>query len=238
MHAFEVGRQLIELGETVKTLIMIDAPCPKALPHMPDPTLELMEQTGIFIGIKRAGKPDKPMALSTKQHLVSCVKALKVYNPIPIPPGRYPENVFLIWAKDGTFEKMSDTVADLAAAEEEGAKNNQDTGLRKDWLTATRKSFGPNGWDRLVGNVGNIECVAISGDHFSIMNLPMVMPSPLLPKPLYTHPPPLQSSGAASAFFRGLVQNSNEDSCVIDQTYWRINQDISGQGWSFLDLGD
>lgn len=190
MHAFEVGRQLIELGETVKTLIMIDAPCPKALPHMPDPTVELMEQTGIFIGIKRAGKPDKPMDLSTKQHLVSCVKALKVYNPIPIPPGRYPENVFLIWAKDGTFEKMSDTVADLAEAEaeDEGAKKKQDTGLRKDWLTAKRKSFGPNGWDRLVGNVGNIECVAISGDHFSIMNLPMVCPSPFYPTS-YTPPP-------------------------------------------------
>lgn len=182
MHAFEVGRQLIALGETVKTLIMIDAPCPKALPHMPDPTVELMEQTGIFIGIKRAGKPDKPMALSTKQHLVSCVKALKVYDPIPIPAGRYPENVFLIWAKDGTFEKMSDTVADLAAAEMkegDGAKNNkEDTGLRKDWLTATRKSFGANGWDRLVGNEGNIECVAISGDHFSIMNLPKVCRHP------------------------------------------------------------
>lgn len=189
MHAFEVGRQLIALGETVKTLIMIDAPCPKALPHMPDPTIELMEQTGIFIGIKRAGKPDKPMALSTKQHLVNCVKALKVYDPIPIPASGCPENVFLIWAKDGTFEKMNDTVADLAAREQEvkvegsGGKG-PDTGLRKDWLTAKRKSFGPNGWDRLVGD--NIECVAISGDHFSIMNLPQVcsaIRSPTLPRP-------------------------------------------------------
>lgn len=190
MHAFEVGRQLIALGETVKALIMIDAPCPKALPHMPDPTVELMEQTGIFIGIKRAGKPDQPMALSTKQHLVSCVKALKVYDPIPIPVSGHPENVFLIWAKDGTFEKMSDSVADLAAREQEvkeegsGGKG-QDTGLRKDWLTAKRKSFGPNGWERLVGN--NIECVAISGDHFSIMNVPKVCsttpPAPYLPQP-------------------------------------------------------
>lgn len=174
MHAFEVARQLIALGETVKTLIMIDAPCPKALPHMPDPTVELMEQTGIFIGIKRAGKPDQPMALSTKQHLVSCVKALKVYDPIPIPASAYPKNVFLIWAKDGTFEKMSDTVAELASAGAARKKEviKPDTGLRKDWLTAERKSFGPNGWDRLVGD--KIECVAIQGDHFSIMNLPKV----------------------------------------------------------------
>lgn len=191
MHAFEVARQLIALGETVKTLIMIDAPCPKALPHMPDPTVELMEQTGIFIGIKRAGKPDQPMALSTKQHLVSCVKALKVYNPTPIPASAYPKNVFLIWAKDGTFEKMSDSVAELAARKEEVkvegvvGVDSPDTGLRKDWLTAKRKTFGPNGWDRLVGD--NIECVAIPGDHFSIMNLPKVCSYSLNPLP---HPNP------------------------------------------------
>lgn len=191
MHAFEVARQLIALGETVKTLIMIDAPCPKALPHMPDPTVELMEQTGIFIGVKRAGKPDQPMALSTKQHLVSCVKALKVYDPIPIPASAYPDNVFLIWAKDGTFEKMSDTVSELAARKEEEVKvegigmDTPDTGLRKDWLTAKRKNFGPNGWDRLVGD--NIECVAIPGDHFSIMNLPKVCRRPLTSVSL---PPP------------------------------------------------
>lgn len=208
MHAFEVGRQLIALGETLKTLIMIDAPCPKALPHMPDPTIELMEQTGIFIGIKRSGKPDKPMALSTKQHLVSCVKALKVYDPIPIPASGYPENVFLIWAKDGTFEKMSDTVADLAAREQEpkvgesGGKS-PDSGLRKDWLTAKRKTFGPNGWDRLVGD--SIECVAISGDHFSIMNLPKVCPSP---------------NFSTSKRLRWKKTNSNENT---DQAYWRIN---------------
>ncbi len=62
MHTYEVARQLIAAGEREKTLILIDSPCPKALPHMPDPTLELMEQTGIFIGIKRAGKPDQPMS--------------------------------------------------------------------------------------------------------------------------------------------------------------------------------
>jgi len=43
--------------------------------------------------------------------------------------------------------------------------------LKKDWLTAERKSFGPNGWDRLLGP---IECTAIDGDHFSVMNQPKV----------------------------------------------------------------
>lgn len=183
IHAFEVSRQLIALGREVKGLIMIDSPCPKPLPHMPDPTIELMEQTGVFIGIKRAGQAkETPMPLSTKQHLVSCVQALKVYDPIPMLPDRRPEHKFCIWAKDGTFEKVSEGVEAAAAAA--AARSDENTeeptdadegavGLRKDWLTSQRTSFGPNGWDRLIGGDG-LECVAIDGDHFSIMNVPAV----------------------------------------------------------------
>ena len=153
---------------------MIDSPCPKPLPHMPDPTIELMEQTGVFIGIKRAGQAkETPMPLSTKQHLVSCVKALKVYDPIPMLRGQQPEHKFCIWAKDGTFEKMSEGVE--AAAKQELTEEPDPegaVGLRKDWLTSQRTSFGPNGWDRLVGD--GLDCVAIDGDHFSIMNVPAV----------------------------------------------------------------
>lgn len=174
IHAFEVGRQLIALGREIKGLIMIDSPCPKPLPHMPDPTIELMEQTGVFIGIKRAGQAkETPMPLTTKQHLVSCVKAMKVYDPIPMRRGQQPEHIFIIWAKDGTFEKMSEEVEAAAKQEVTDEPGAEDAvGLRKDWLTSQRTSFGPNGWDRLVGD--GVECVAIDGDHFSIMNVPAV----------------------------------------------------------------
>ncbi|KAL8701306.1 MAG: hypothetical protein Q9201_004977 [Fulgogasparrea decipioides] len=172
IHAFEVARQLIALGREIKGLIMIDSPFPTPLPHMPEPTIELMEQTGVFIGIKRAGQAkETPMPLTTKQHLVSCVKALKVYDPIPMLPGQRPEHTFVIWAKDGTFEKMTEAVeaeTKKEVADEPGAEAA--VGLRKDWLTSKRTSFGPNGWDRLVGD--GLECVAIDGDHFSIMNVP------------------------------------------------------------------
>lgn len=175
IHAYEVGRQLIMRGEEVRGMVMVDSPCPKTLPHMPEPTVELLESTGMFIGFKRAGKPDAPMPMTTKLHLVSCVKALKVYDPIPMQPGHRPGHVFQIWAKHGTFEKMGESVTEAKAAADrlkaDPNASEPDTGLRKDWLTAPRKSFGPNGWDKLVGD---IECVAIDGDHFSIMNVPKV----------------------------------------------------------------
>ena len=172
IHAYEVGRQLLGRGEAVRGIVMVDSPCPKPLPDMPEPTMELMEQTGLFIGVKRAGKPDAPMPLNTKQHLVSCVKALKVYDPIPMDRGRRPAHVFLIWAKHGLFDELGDKVKEASELETAGATTEEeDVGLKKDWLTAERKSFGPNGWDRLVGPV---ECQAIDGDHFSIMNRPQV----------------------------------------------------------------
>lgn len=173
MYAFEVCKQLMALGREIKGLIMIDSPCPKPMPDMPDPTIELMEHTGIFIGIKRAGQAkETPMPLSMKQHLISCVRALKAYDPIPMLPTRRPEHVFIIWARDGTFEKWSKGVEATAKQEVTGEPGPEEVGLRKDWLTSQRTSFGPNGWDRLVGD--GIECVAIDGDHFSIMNVPAV----------------------------------------------------------------
>lgn len=187
IHAYEVARQLIAQGEKVKGIVMVDSPCPKALPHMPEPTIELMEQTGVFIGIKRAGKPDEPMPMSTKQHLVSCVKALKVYDAIPMQPGHRPGNVVMIWAKDGVFERVSEAVEQAAEpepADDAEPEGDESHGLKKDWLTAERKSFGPNGWDRIVGDM---ECHAIDGDHFSIMNPPRVSLALQLCPTIYGH---------------------------------------------------
>jgi len=44
------------------------------------------------------------------------------------------------------------------------------TGL-KSWFYAKRRVFGPNGWDKLVGDV---ECHAIDADHFSMVTQPQV----------------------------------------------------------------
>lgn len=154
---------------------MIDSPCPRPI-DMPEPTVELMQETGIFIGIKRAGKEETEMPLSQKQHLLSCVKALRVYDPLPISAEKRPRDVFMIWAKNGLFEKLGAKIKQVAEDEEaksrDGGGDGDSVGLKKDWLTAERTSFGPNGWDRLLGD--DIECHAIEGDHFSIMNLPRV----------------------------------------------------------------
>ncbi|MCJ1313534.1 hypothetical protein MMC25_007213 [Agyrium rufum] len=173
IHAYEVARQLLNAGEEVRGIVMIDSPCPKKLEDMPEPTLELMEQTGLFIGVKRAGKPDMPMAIETKQHLVSCVKELSQFEPVPMEEKRRPGKTVMIWARNGIFDELGGKIAEASALEAKKADGDSEpeVGLKKDWLTAERKSYGPNGWDRLVGD---IECHNIEGDHFSVMNLPRI----------------------------------------------------------------
>ena len=80
IHAYEVAGQLTSQGEQITGVIMIDSPCPKALPCMPEPTIELLEQTGIFIGIQRAGRPDAQMPMVTKERLVSCICGMYTMN--------------------------------------------------------------------------------------------------------------------------------------------------------------
>lgn len=186
IFAFEASRQLIALGREIKGLLLIDSPCPKPLAGMPDVTMELLEEVGVFIGLKRAGEAkETPMPLTTKQHLVSSIQAIKNYIPKPMLPGQRPEQTFIIWAKAGTFDKMTDDVREVGKHEVEDVvveSNNvaeEDVGLKKAWLTSARTSFGPNGWDRLLGD-DNLDCVAIDGDHFSIMNVPGVCLIPLL----------------------------------------------------------
>ena len=51
IHAYETSRQLIEQGERVTHLLMIDSPCPGTLPPLPSPTLNLIEIAVIFQGL-------------------------------------------------------------------------------------------------------------------------------------------------------------------------------------------
>lgn len=55
MHAYEAARQLVLQGEEITGLILIDSPCPRAIPGMPEPAVEFWETIGMFMGTKREG---------------------------------------------------------------------------------------------------------------------------------------------------------------------------------------
>ena len=199
VYAYEVSRQLLEAGEKLLGLILIDMRAPKAMPDALEPSVELIESAGLFTGVERAGQAETPQAMKLKQHLVSTVKALVFYTPKPVPASNRPGHTTLIWAQKGLSEAGKENVLELPAgegstmAEEHGEANmgqdgtGAETGM-KSWFFAKRNAFGPNGWDTLVR--GQVDCHVIDGaDHFSMVVPPKVCFIPYPPPP---PPPPIQ----------------------------------------------
>lgn len=180
VYAYEVSRQLLKQGETVLGLILIDMRVPKPMPDGVEPTMELIEEAGLVMGLARAGQAASTVPKVTKQHLLETVKTLMVYKPIAMDPLLRPAHTCLIWAKKGMKERQSGAGKGEPEPEPETMEENNpyfgnimedpNTGLRS-WFYATRTNFGPNGWDKLVGDV---DIHTIDGDHFSIVTPPHV----------------------------------------------------------------
>lgn len=173
VYAYEVTRQLLEAGEKIDGLILLDMRVPRPMPDALEPNMELLEQAGLITGIKRAGRSLGGFSETLKQHLLSTVKALMLYDPLPMDPARRPAHSVMIWAKIGMSEVVGKGQTAIKEPEVEDDRNimeDENTGL-KAWFTAKRKVFGPNGWDKLLGD---IECHAVDADHFSMVAQPQV----------------------------------------------------------------
>jgi thioesterase domain-containing protein len=172
VYAYEATRLLLDEGETILGLLLLDMRVPKPFPDAMEPNMELLEQAGLITGIKRAGRSLGLMSEKLKQHLLSTVKALMVYDPKPMDLARRPANTFIIWAKIGMSEVIGKGMPlPIEEPEPEGnIMEDANTGL-KSWFYAKRTEFGANGWDKLVGDV---ECHAIQADHFSMVAQPAV----------------------------------------------------------------
>ncbi|KAF1852234.1 uncharacterized protein K460DRAFT_374054 [Cucurbitaria berberidis CBS 394.84] len=169
IYSYETTRQLVQLGEKVEGVLLIDSPCPKKMEGLPPLTLEVLEETGIFVGIPtRGGGPDTPMPLGQKQHITGCVQAASSYDPKPLTPAQRPSHTYIIWSARGLFEQLSEKVKE---ASDQSSQSGTKTGINRDWLTGTRTSFDPKGWDKLLGDC---ECQPTEGDHFSCMNMPLI----------------------------------------------------------------
>ncbi|KAJ0273310.1 Type I Iterative PKS [Colletotrichum noveboracense] len=171
MFAYETLRQLVEGGEQIHSFLVFDAACPKKLQGIPDVTVEVCEMTGIFDSISETDKR-RPLTLEQKTYVAGCVKCVMNYDPVPLPAHTRPVHTFIIWARNGFFDKLSDKVieADKILTAKSGLQKEANPDWME-WLTVERSSFGPRGWDSLVGDV---ETFVVDGDHFSIMMRPRI----------------------------------------------------------------
>ena len=55
VYAYELSRRLLDRGETVNGLILIDMKVPKPIPDGRQPTIESVKETGFIVGLTRVG---------------------------------------------------------------------------------------------------------------------------------------------------------------------------------------
>ncbi|KAH8879306.1 ketoacyl-synt-domain-containing protein [Thozetella sp. PMI_491] len=168
-YAFEAASQLIlEFGETVERLVLIDAPCPNRLPPLPLDTVNVLESIGMFGGLKgRTGGGE--IREGVKEHFAGSINALRGYVPRALRDPRADQLwVTVLWAESGVWE----TVGPEVRSRYEGSAGGKNTA--KDWIMEKRIDHGPGGWDALVPNA-KVQCEVVRGDHFSILRRPHIL---------------------------------------------------------------
>ncbi|KZL80200.1 polyketide synthase [Colletotrichum incanum] len=157
VFAYESARLLLEAGEEVLGLIIIDMHCPRPLPEWIDTTRGLWEYWCETTGLENVFAP-LPDGADLEAHLINNFRALNRYHPKPMVPSKRPKHgTLIIWAKKGMGNGLK---------REDFGDFPDPLGLG-DWFCFDRTDFGPKGWEDLVGD--QVECVAIDGHHRSIM---------------------------------------------------------------------
>ncbi|KAK8008332.1 polyketide synthase [Apiospora marii] len=183
-YAYEVAYQLAVVErETVSGLLLIDMRVPRAIPqarHIDTAFVArawrvIVEHTKVLLD---------PGDLA---HAAATIKALHSYSPRPFPASclQRPKRVVVVWARWGVNENPDQTLRDsgvqrpaamgptLGEAADPSSVSLADFETEfKSWFWGARSTFGPNGWDELVG--GKVHVHTVDGDHFCMMKQPYV----------------------------------------------------------------
>lgn len=152
--AYCAAQFLIEAGEEVKSLVLIDAPCPIGLGKLPQAFFDFwrkIHQPGQMMG-------DRPLPPWLMDHFKAVNENLRGYTARPLPPGSCPKP-YLVWAAQGTDNLAGFNGRHLLTAEE-----NADLGFLMD----NKTDFGTRGWEKLLEDEITIER-AMTSNHFTIV---------------------------------------------------------------------
>ena len=146
-------RALLEAGEEVKSLLLIDAPCPIGLGKLPqiffDYWRTIHEPGGIVA--------DRPLPSWLMDHFKAVNESLRGYNAAPLPKGKSPKT-YLAWAAKGTDNLAGFPYRHLLTPEE-----SEDLGFLMD----DKSDFSTRGWEKIVEGEITIEN-AMTSNHFTI----------------------------------------------------------------------
>lgn len=155
-YAFEMAKVLLDAGEEISDLVLIDSPCRLVYGALPMDTVKELS-TKALMGTWDANSTPRWML----DHFDSTIAAVKVYKPTPITRKGI-SRVYLIWAKDGVAQAgMAETLnVDFRV------KINQ-------LLLQPRTEFSAMGWDELLPET-LIMSGKMDGNHFQLVHPPYV----------------------------------------------------------------
>lgn len=150
--AYVTAEALVNQGEEVHSLIIIDAPVPQVMEKLPVSFYEHCNRVGLFAnqpGGSNDGTCEPPPYLIP--HFVAVVDVMLDYKVAPLNTGRMPK-VGIVWAADTVMEEKD-------APKIKGMH----------FMVQKRKDFGSDGWETVLPGA-DFEIVKASGaNHFTLM---------------------------------------------------------------------
>ncbi|UNI23894.1 Type I Iterative PKS [Purpureocillium takamizusanense] len=156
--AFLAAQRLVDAGETVERLILIDSPNPIGLEKLPFRLFDDFNRLGVF-GTSGRSPPEW-----LKHHFEGFNTMLHAYEPVPFQAnsaGQRQLKTWVVWATDGV---AADGSVEILPSDPPNVP----------WLLRSRPEsvLGPNGWDQLVGRE-NMTIEKLQGaHHFNMLNEP------------------------------------------------------------------
>ena len=153
--AYQVSYKLLELGEKVERLFLIDSPCPIDLEPLPSSLLHFIDSLGL-LGT-RGTSPDWLIP-----HFQATMKNMASFAPRSMNSEDAPKTLIIL-ARDGLLKDAKDQTFPRSSGEAKSVK----------WLLDSRGGIGTYGWEKLIGDE-NIIMMNVPGNHFSVIREPDV----------------------------------------------------------------
>lgn len=151
--AYDAAQQLLEMGEEVERLILIDSPCPINIEPLPTSLLNFIDSTGI-LGTGKAPEWLIP-------HFEATVANLTAYMPYPMDEHLAPKTS-LIWARNGLSVSGKGSYP----------RSPSEPKSVRFLLDKRPENCGPYRWDMLLGRQNIVRIDMVDGDHFSMIRSP------------------------------------------------------------------
>ena len=153
--AYQISYKLLEQGEKVERLFLIDSPCPIDLEPLPSSLLHFIDSLGL-LGT-RGTSPDWLIP-----HFEATVKNLASFTPRPMDSLDAPKTLIIL-ARDGLLTDAKSKTFPRSKGETKSVK----------WLLDSRRGIGTYEWEKLLGDE-NIIVMNVPGNHFSVIREPDV----------------------------------------------------------------